>query len=147
MSGLRTVADRMRPMASILMRVVAVTITLYPAIRKFTEYARRVSEFRSYGLPWPELAVPLTGVVEIVAIISIGLGIAGRLGAGALVIGMVVATLAAGPNPFSVLVLLASVGLCLLGTGPYSYWNPALGDVLGGQRAALIPSRGRGERE
>ena len=45
---------------------------------------------------FPELAVPVTGVVEIVATGSIALGVAGRLGGSVPVAGMVVA---AGPQP------------------------------------------------
>lgn len=127
MSDAQNSPSRARPLASILMRVVAVTITLYPAVRKFTEYSHRVGEFRSYGLPWPELAVPLTGIIELVAI--------------------VVAIVAAGPNSFSVLVLLASAGLCLLGTGPYSYWDPTPGDLIGGQHTDLVPGSASGDGE
>lgn len=130
MSSLPAVTGRVRRGVPILLRILAVTITLYPAIRKFTEYSYRVGEFQSYGMPWPELTVVLTGLIELAAIVSIAFGIAGRLGAGALVVGMSVAIVAAGPNPFSVLVLLASVGLCLLGTGPYSYWNPSVSGFI-----------------
>lgn len=136
--------DRLLPVVS---RVVAVTVTLYPAVRKFTEYPHRVSQFETYGMPWPELAVPVTGLIELVAIVSIGFGIAGRLGGGALALGMVVAIVAAGPNPFSVLVLLASVGIVLTGTGPYSYWDPTLEEVLAGPRAVSSSTRARGDGE
>jgi uncharacterized membrane protein YphA (DoxX/SURF4 family) len=114
----------------VILRALAVTITLYPAIRKFVEYSYRVTQFETYGIPWPELAVPVTGVIELVAIVSIGFGIAGRLGGGALAVGMIVAIVAAGPNPFSVLVLLASLGIVLLGTGPYSYWDPTVKELV-----------------
>lgn len=123
MSPLPSNAGRLRRAVPVCLRLVVVTITLYPAVRKFTEYSYRVAEFQSYGMPWPELTVPLTGVIELAAIVSITFGVAGRLGAGALVVGMIVAIVAAGPNPFNLLVLVASAGLCLLGTGPYSYWN------------------------
>lgn len=124
----------------VFLRVVAVTITLYPAIRKFSEYATQVSQFEAYGIPWPELAVPLSGVIELVAVISIGLGIAGRLGGGALAVVMVVAIVAAGPSPFSVLVLAASAGIVLLGTGPYSYWDPTVQELLSGSATTTTPS-------
>lgn len=114
-----------------MLRVVAVLLTSYPAVRKFVDYSARVDAFEGYGLPVPELAVPFTGVVELVALVLIGFGIAGRLGAVGLVIGMVVAIVAAGPNPFSVLVLVASAGIAVLGTGPYSYWDPTFEELLG----------------
>lgn len=128
----RSTSGRVARWLPVVLRVVAVTITLYPALRKFLEYPYRVGEFRAYGIPWPEVAVPLTGIIEPVAIVSIGLGVAGRFGAGALVVGMFVAVVAAGPNPFNVLVLFASAGICLLGTGPYSYWPLSRRSVMGG---------------
>lgn len=113
-----------------VLRAVTVLVTAYPAVRKFTEYGRRIEAFRTYGLPWPELAVPLTGVVELVAIGPLAAGVAGRLGAGALVAGMLVVFVTAGPNPASALVCLAAAGVVVLGTGPYSYWDPTLRDLL-----------------
>ncbi|MFC7059137.1 DoxX family protein [Halovenus salina] len=124
-------ASQLSRWTPVIFRVVAVVLTLYPAVRKFTEYAARVDAFEEYGLPFPELAVPFTGVVELVAIVLIGFGIAGRLGAVGLGVGMVVAIAAAGPNPFSVLVLVSSVGIAVLGTGPYSAWDPTLRDLFG----------------
>ena len=121
---------QIRQVFPVILRALAVTITLYPAIRKFAEYSYRVTQFKTYGIPWPELAVPVTGLIELVAIVSIGFGIAGRLGGGALAVGMVVAIVAAGPNPFSVIVLLASLGIVLLGTGPYSYWDLTGAELL-----------------
>lgn len=130
---------------AVLLRVVAVTVTLYPAARKFLEYPYRVAKFEAYGFPYPEVAVPVTGVIEILAVVAIGFGVAGRLGAGALGFGMVVAIVAAGPNPFSVLVLVASAGIVLLGTGPYSYWDPTIREILGtvssGTGVAIPPRR------
>jgi len=126
----RSVVREPGHLVCLLLRVVAVTVTAYPAFRKFLEYSYRVGEFESYGMPFPELAVPVTGLIELVAMVSIGLGIAGRLGGSALAAGMVVAIVAAGPNPASVLVLLASVGIAALGTGPYSRWDPTFGELL-----------------
>lgn len=147
MSSLPAVTGRVRRGVPILLRLLAVTITLYPAIRKFTEYSYRVSEFQSYGMPWPELTVVLTGLIELAAIVSIAFGIAGRLGAGALAVGMVVAIVAAGPNPFSVLVFLSSVGIYLFGTGPYSYWSPTPGELFESQPTALVPGSASGGGE
>lgn len=131
MSGTRSMTGQISRWLPALLRVVVVTITLYPALRKFLEYAYRVQAFRAYGVPWPELTVPLSGMIELLAIVSIGAGIAGRLGAGSLVVTMLVAIVAAGPNPFNGIVLVASAGITLLGTGPYSAWDPAPSDLLG----------------
>jgi len=123
--------ERLARWLPVLLRVLVVTVTAYPALRKFLEYSYRVEQFRAYGMPWPELAVPVTGVVELVAIVLIAAGVAGRLGAASLVAGMVVAIVAAGPNPASVLVLVASAALVGLGTGPYSHWDPSLPELVG----------------
>jgi len=136
-------ANPVRTVFVTLLRVIVVAVTVYPALRKFTEYTYRVAKFEAYGMPWPELAVPVTGVVEFVAIVAVGLGIAGRLGAGALVVGMLVAIVAAGANPFNVLVLVASVGIVVLGTGPYSYWDPTIRRLLGSFASFADRSRPR----
>lgn len=138
-------ANPVRAAFVVLLRMVVVVVTVYPALRAFTEYTHRVATFNSYGMPWPEAVVPVTGVVEFVAIVAVGLGIAGRLGAGALVVGMLVAIFAADPNPFNVLVLIASVGLAVLGTGPYSYWDPTLRRLL--RSFTFFASGSRPERD
>ena len=137
MSTSIAITGQVRRWVQILLRLLVVTITLYPAIRKFTEYSYRVGEFQSYGIPWPELTVPLTGVIELAAIVSIAFGIAGRLGAGALLVTMVVAIVSAGPSLFTGLVLVASAGNLIVGTGPYSYWDPSPGDLLDTTTAGL----------
>lgn len=113
----------------VIFRLIAVTVTAYPAVRKFLEYSYRVEQFAMYGIPWPEVAVPLTGVIELVAIALIAVGLAGRLGAAMLVVGMIVVAVTAGSNAFSIVVLVACAGILALGTGPYSYWNPTIDDL------------------
>lgn len=130
MSSNRPLSGLLGRWLPVVLRVIAVTLTAYPAVRKFTEYSARVEAFTGYGIPWPELAVPLTGVVELVAIVLIAVGLAGRLGAGMLAVGMLVVAVTAGPNPFSVAVLAASAGLLVFGTGPYSYWDPTVPDLI-----------------
>jgi len=63
-----------------------------------------------YGIPWPEVAVPLTGVIELFAIALIAVGLAGRLGAAMLVVGMIVVAVTAGSNPFSIVVFAHALG-------------------------------------
>ena len=113
----------------VVLRAIAVLVTAYPAVRKFTQYGSRVEAFAAYGIPWPELAVPVTGAIELVAIALLTVGIAGRLGAAMLVAGMLVVAATAGSNPFSLVVLVASAGVLVLGTGPYSYWDPTITDL------------------
>lgn len=137
MSDTRPVADSITKWLPIVLRGVAVTVTVYPAIRKFTQYSYRVQEFASYGVPFPELAVPVSGAVELFAVVSIAGGIAGRLGAGSLLVTMVVAVATAGPNLFNGLLLVAAAGILVLGTGPYSYWDPSFGELLDATAASL----------
>lgn len=119
----------------IVLRALVVTVTAYPAIQKFLDYSAQVSEFAAYGVPWPAVAVPLSGVVELLAVVSLAFCVAGRFGAGALASTMVVAIVAAGPNPWNVLILLASIGICILGTGSYSYWSPSV------RKLYILPGR------
>jgi len=142
MSETRKLSGSLTRWLPVVLRVVAVTVTVWPAIRKFTQYSYRVQEFTSYGVPFPELAVPVSGAVELFAVVSLAGGIAGRLGAGSLLVTMVVAVATAGPSPFSGIVLVASAGILALGTGPYSYWDPSLGDLLDAT-AATLPGRAR----
>jgi hypothetical protein len=44
---------------------------------------------------------------------------------------MVVALLTAGANPFIGLVLVSSLVVTIFGTGPYSYWDPTVSDLVG----------------
>lgn len=114
---------------SILARIVAVAVTAAPMLRKFLVYPDMVAQFEVWGLPWPELTVLLAGSVQLLAIATITLGLCGRFGAGSLAVVMVVAMATAGPNPLNGLVFVASVGIAVLGTGPYSLWDPAPSDV------------------
>ena len=134
MSETRQLSGSITRWLPVVLRVVAVTVTVWPAIRKFTQYSYRVQEFASYGVPFPELAVPVSGAVELFAVVSLAGGIAGRLGAGSLLVTMVVAVATAGPSLFSGLVLVASGGILVFGTGPYSYWDPSLGELLNAMR-------------
>lgn len=110
-------------------RGVAVSLTAYPAARKFLQYGGRVEQFAAWGFPLPELAVLFSGVVEVVAIVSLAFGIAGRFGAVTLGATMIVALLTAGPNIFIGLVLASCVVVTIFGTGPYSYWDPTVSEV------------------
>ena len=114
----------------IIFRVLVVTVTVYPSVRKFLEYSYRVKQFAAYGIPWPEVTVPLTGLIELVATALIAVGIAGRLGAVLLIVGMIVVGVTAGSNPFSIAVLVSSTGIVALGTGPYSYWDPTITELV-----------------
>lgn len=138
MTRVRSASDGASRWIPVLCRAAAVALTAYPAARKFLQYSDRVSQFETWGFPFPELAVPFSGVVEVVAIASLAFGIAGRLGAITLGATMIVALVTAGPNVCIGLVLGSSVVVAVLGTGPYSYCDPTLADLA--KRA--VPSRG-----
>ena len=137
MSETRQLSEGITRWLPVVLRVVAVTVTVWPAIRKFTQYMYRVQEFASYGVPFPELAVPVSGAVELFAVVSLAGGIAGRLGAFSLLVTMVVAVATAGTSLFSGLMLVASAGILVLGTGPYSYWDPSLAELLNATTTSL----------
>lgn len=125
-SRLMSVLGRILPLVC---RAVVVLVVSVPAARKFYAYADRVAQFDAWGVPAPEVAVLAAGTVQVLALVAILFGIGGRFGAGALAVVMTVAMAAAGPNPFNGAVFLAAVTLTLLGTGPYSYWDPSLSDL------------------
>jgi hypothetical protein len=48
--------------------------------------------------------------------------------------GMLVVGVTAGSNPFSIVVLVASAGILAFGTGPYSYWDPTIPELINWSR-------------
>ena len=108
----------------VVLRAVVALAVAAPATAKFLDYQGQVDFFVSLGIPQPELTVLLVGLVEVAALVMLVLGIAGRVAAAALVVVMVVAIVTAGANPLNVVVLLGSLGIVALGTGPYSLWQP-----------------------
>lgn len=121
----------------IAFRVLVVSQLTVPALSKFVNPAGEVRFFAGLGLPSPELLVPLVGAFEVAALVAVLLGAAGRLASLPLVVIMLVAALTAGPNAANVGVLIGSLGVVLLGTGPYSLWTPE--DRLFPRRSARQP--------
>lgn len=124
---------------TLLFRAVAVLIVFVPAVGKFYQYSHWVAQFESWGLPWPEVAVVASGAVQLAAILLLALGVAGRVGAGSLVVVMTVAIATAGLNVTNAAVLVSSLGIVLLGTGPYSYWDPTASELF--ERASKFSQR------
>jgi|APHM01.1.fsa_nt_gi DoxX. len=114
---------------SLLARIAVVGITTYPALQKFLQYPARVAQFEAWGLPFPEIAVLAAGTVQLLAVVTITLGLGGRFGAGALAIVMTVAMATAGPNLFNGTVFISSVVIAALGTGRYSVWDPTIDEL------------------
>ena len=109
----------------ILFRILVAWQLAWPALSKFVLYDSRVEHFRhDYGIPFPEVMVPVVGAFEVIAVIAVLLGVAGRLASIPLVVIMLVAIARAGPEGGNLAVLLGSLGIMLLGTGPFSLWEP-----------------------
>ncbi|GAB4469264.1 MAG: hypothetical protein Kow00124_04340 [Anaerolineae bacterium] len=108
----------------VVLRGVAVLATFGPALMKIIDYPGQVEFFRSLGIPAPEIMVILSGGAEVIAIILLVLGAAGRVAALMLLSVVTVAIITAGPNVASVLVALSTIGILILGTGRYSLWTP-----------------------
>ena len=109
------------------LRFLVVWQLAWPALSKFVLYGSRVEHFRhDYGIPLPEVMVATVGTFEMAMVVAALLGVAGRLAAVPMLVIMPVAMVAGGLNEANALVLFASVGILLLGTGPLSLWNPAL---------------------
>lgn len=91
-----------------------------PGSQKLLDYGSQVEFFTELGIPAPELMVPVVGVIELTAAVLIVFGIAGRLGALLVLPVMLTAMATAEVNTFNAAVLVAAVGVLVLGTGRYS---------------------------
>lgn len=108
----------------VVLRAIVVLILGPSAVGKFVLYSDRAANFAEYGIPAPEITVLLVGVVQLLAVVTILAGAAGRLGALVTIPIMVTAMVVDAPNAGNVLVLTGCVGLVILGTGNYSTWEP-----------------------
>jgi len=111
--------DRLQEWGPIPLRVFLIVLVV-PGSQKLLNYGSQVDFFSELGIPAPELLVPLVGVIELTAATLIAFGIAGRLGAALMVPVMLVAMATAEINAFNTAVLVASLGILVLGTGRYS---------------------------
>ena len=122
-----TVLTRARRWLPLALRAGIAPVLVAAAVVKVANYGHRVDSFASHGIPAPEVMVPLVALVELAAAVSIGLGIAGRLGAAVVLPVMVTAMVTVRVGPLNVFVLVGCLGIVLLGTGRYSLWDPELG--------------------
>src|SRR6187401_3001142 len=58
-----------------IVRVLTGAFFVSTSLGKFFDYAKEVDDFRGFEVPWPEVAVPVVGVVELVggALLIVGL--------------------------------------------------------------------------
>lgn len=113
--------------AMLVVRLAAGLPLVLFGIGKFTSYGSEVTDFRHYGLPLPEAAVVLAGIVEVVGGAAIVAGFLTRLAAGVVALNLLVALLTAGlvdGGTFHLVVgpvlLAACVVLVVLGGGTLS---------------------------
>lgn len=117
--------DVLRRWLPLMFRALVVWQLAWPALSKFAIYGSRVEHFRhDYGIPFPETMVPVVGAFELTMVVAALLGIGGRLAAVPMLVIMPVAMATGGVNGGNVMVLVGSVGILLLGTGPLSLWEP-----------------------
>lgn len=115
----------LRSWLPLVFRALVVWQLAWPALSKFVLYRSRVEHFQhDYGIPFPEVMVLVVGFFETLMVLAALFGFAGRLAAVPLIVIMLVAFLTAGPNEGSMLVLIGSLGILLLGTGRLSLWEP-----------------------
>lgn len=79
-----------------VVRVVAGGFFVMVAMGKFFDYSKEVDDFRSYEVPWAEVAVPFVGVIELVGGILLVVGLFVRPAAFVLALNMVGALATAG---------------------------------------------------
>jgi putative oxidoreductase len=78
------------------LRLVAGFFLIGVGIGKFADRASEIADFRHFGVPLPDLAVPLAGAIEIVGGVCVVLGLLTRPAAALVAVNLLVALLTAG---------------------------------------------------
>ena len=81
---------------STVVRVLSGLFFMSAGIGKFADHAKEVSDFRGFEVPWPEVAVPVVGTVELVAGLLLVVGLLTRPAALVLALNMIGALATAG---------------------------------------------------
>jgi putative oxidoreductase len=95
----RVLATRLHGSAAWLPTVVRVVTGVFfvsASTGKFFDYSKEVDDFRKFEVPWPEVAVPAVGTLELVGGILLVIGLLTRPAALLLALDMVGALLTAG---------------------------------------------------
>jgi putative oxidoreductase len=82
--------------APTVVRVPSGLFFVSTGLGKFFDHAHEVKDFRSYEVPWPEVAVPFVGVLELVGGVLLVVGLLTRPAALALALNMIGALATAG---------------------------------------------------
>jgi putative oxidoreductase len=110
-----------------VVRVVTGLFFVSVSLGKFFDYSKEVDDFRSYEVPWPEVAVPAVGVVELVGGVLLVVGFLVRPAALVLALNMVGALATAGRVEggsfhlvYGPALLVLMIFLCWAGPGRWS---------------------------
>jgi putative oxidoreductase len=79
-----------------VVRIVTGLFFVSTGLGKFLDYSKEVDDFRGFEVPWPEVAVPLVGLVEVVGGLLLVIGLLTRPAAFVLACNMVGALATAG---------------------------------------------------
>jgi putative oxidoreductase len=125
------------------LRLAAGIFLVGVGIGKFADRASEVSDFRHYGVPLPDLAVPLAGVIEIAGGVCVVVGLLIRPAAAVVALNLLVALLTAGVTDGGTFHLVVGptvmVGMVVLvWTGAPA---PSVDTHLLRRRAAAAPTR------
>lgn len=112
---------------STVIRVVTGLFFISTSTGKFFDYSNEVDEFRSFEVPWPEVAVPAVGTLELVGGLLLVLGLLTRPVALLLALNMIGALATAGRVEggsfhlvYGPVLLILMVYLCWAGPGRWS---------------------------
>jgi putative oxidoreductase len=125
-----------------VVRVVTGLFFVSTSFGKFLDYSKEVDDFRGFEVPWPEVAVPVVGVVELVGGLLLVIGLLTRPAAFVLALNMVGALATAGRVEggsfhlvYAPVLLVAMVFLCWAGPGRVSVDERLAGRVGRPQQA------------
>ncbi len=106
-----------------VLRYVAIGLTAPPAVAKFLRFGSSVTQFTDLGIPSPEVAVLVVGVVEVTAVVLLLLDRYRPIAAASLFPVMAVAFLTAGEWQ-AVAVAIAVLGLLAIDAGVLDIAEP-----------------------
>ncbi len=88
--------ERAPGLFALVIRVVSGVFFVSVSLGKFFDHASETNDFNRYGLPLPEAAVILAGIIELLGGLALIVGLGTRIAAAALAADMVVAIATAG---------------------------------------------------
>ena len=108
----------------LLLRGILVWTVFPPTLMRFQDYQGQVAYYAAMGFPFPSLTVILFAAVGLVGSVLIGLGIAGRFAAFAVLLPTLFTILAGGLSSELAVVLVVVLSILILDTGDFSLWQP-----------------------